>query len=465
MADRSSRSSLYVLEPIVRKLPEVRSPKRHISFKEKLMWSGIALIIYLVMSQITLFGLPGEAVNYFGDLQYVLASQAGTLMQLGISPIVTSGIIMQLLAGANILNIDLHHSRDRALFTGTQKILALIVGAFQASAFVFSGALGGGTSGLGLGMMSFLVLQLVIGVTVVLFLDETVSKYGFGSGISLFIAGGVSAAVFWQAFNPTTAGGVYGGAIPNFISSLMQGAPSALHGAFFRTPLPNMMGVIATLVIFLIVIYAVNVRVEIPLSYSRYGGMRGKYPIKLLYASVIPVILSSVVFTNVSIMARVTNISFLGRFSSGGSVTGGLYYYLTPPSGINQLMQEPFRALIYLAILVLFCMGFAWLWVQMTNMAPSDVADQLKRSGMSIPGFRRDTRIMENMLSRYITPVTLLGGAFVGALAAGADFLGALGSGTGILLTVSIVYRLYQELAREQLSEMFPAARRLLGES
>ncbi len=460
MAGAPDRSSLYALEPLIQKFPEVKSPKRHIPFKKKLMWSAFALIIYLVMAQIPVLGV-GEALNYFGDLQYVLASQAGTLMQLGISPIVTSGIIMQLLVGANLINLNLQNTRDKALFTGTQKILALVVGTFQASAFVLSGALGQGSPMVLLGM----IIQLVIGVAAVLFLDEMVSKYGFGSGISLFIAGGVSMTVFWQAFNPLSESGIYIGAIPRFLQALAQGAPGALEDAFMRAGnSPDMIGVIATIIVFLIVIYAVNVRVEVPLSYSQYGGMRGKYPIKFLYASVIPVILSTVVFTNVSLLARATGWNFLGSFNTQGNVTGGLYYYLTAPQGIGQVLDHPLRALFYLAALVIFCMGFAWLWVQMTNMSASDVADKIKRSGMSIPGFRRDSRIMENMLSRYITPVTLLGGAFVGALAAGADFLGALGSGTGILLTVSIIYRLYREIAKEQLSEMFPAARRLLGD-
>lgn len=455
MSGQPSRSRLYALEPLVQRLPEVKTPKRHIPFKRKFIWSGLALIIYLIMSQIPLYGIVGEAINYFGQLQYVLASRAGTLMQLGIGPIVTSGIIMQLLVGANLINLDLQQPRDKALFTGTQKILALVVGTFQASAFVFSGALTSGTQSLG--TMVFLVVQLVIGVAVVLYLDELVSKYGFGSGISLFIAGGVSATVFWQAFNPTTVAGgeALGGAIPNFIAALRQGTPGALQSAFARGPgVPNMIGVIATIIVFLVVIYAVNMRIEIPLSYSEYGGMRGRYPIKFLYASVIPVILSTVVFTNFQILGRLL----------GDPVQSFATNYLQSPRGLGQVAQAPHQALFYMGALTLLCMGFAWLWVQMTNMGPSDVADQLKSSGMSIPGFRRDTRIMEKMLTRYIKPVTLLGGAFVGILAASADFLGALSSGTGILLAVSIIYRLYEEIAQEQLSEMFPAARRLLGE-
>lgn len=454
MSERPIRSSLYALEPLVRKLPEVEVPKRHISFNEKLLWSGLALVIFLVMGQIPLYGIVKERlVNVFGGLQFVLASRTGTLMQLGISPIVTAGIIMQLLVGANIVDLDLSHRRDKALFTGVQKILAIVVGTFQASAFVLSGAFG--TLGaLGTGMICFLILQLVIGVLAVLYLDELVSKYGFGSGIGLFIAGGVSMTVFWQAlgFNPFTWTPT--GAIPKFIAL----------GDFWGRP--SMMGLIATIIIFFIVIYAESMRVEIPLAYSRFGGMRGRYPIKFIYASVIPVILSMVLFTNVRILAMVTGWSPLGTFD-GGTPTGGLYYYLSSPRGIhgvNGVAADPIRAVVYIGILMGACMAFAWLWVQMTNMGPGDVAQQLKRSGMSIPGFRRDTRIMENMLGRYITPVTLLGGATVGALAAGANFLGALSSGTGILLTVSIIYRLYQEISRERVAEMFPAARRFLAE-
>jgi preprotein translocase subunit SecY len=450
------RSKLYVLEPVVRKLPEVAVPKRHISFKEKFIWSGLALIVFLIMTQIPLYGMTGPAQNWFGNLQYILASRSGTLMQLGIGPIVTAGIIMQLLVGAKIIKLNLSEPKDRALFTGVQKMLAIIVGIFQAAAFVFAGAFTSGGA-LTMARAMFLIVQLVIGVLVVIYLDELVSKYGFGSGISLFIAGGVAATVFWQAFNPFSSAaypGQLAGAVPNFAVALASGAPGMMGDAFFRTFEPNMIGVFATIAVFFIVVYAESMRVEIPLAYSRFGGIRGRYPIRFFYASVIPVILSLVLFTNFQIIGRIV----------GGPVQGFVGTYLTSPQGLSAVGADPVRAIVYMLILMGTCMAFAWLWVNMTNMGPRDVAQQLHRSGMSIPGFRRDIRVMERVLSRYITAVTLLGGAAVGALAAGANFLGALSSGTGILLTVSIIYRLYQEIAREQISEMFPAARRLLGE-
>jgi len=457
-----------VLEPLVDKLPEVEVPKRHISFRERFVWTGFALAIFLVMTQIPLYGLHGQTVeSLFGLYRYVFASHAGTIMELGIGPIVTAGIIIQLLVGSKIIGLDLAKPEDRALFTGVQKFLAVLVGIFMAAMYAFGmypsrfGAL------LTTGESLFIILELSIGVIAVIYLDELVSKYGFGSGISLFIAAGVSAEIFVAAFNPLTSKvlpGQLSGAVPNLIQTMITGG--SLSDSLFRTAAPSMWGVIATVIIFLIAVYAESMRVEIPLAYGRFGGTRGRYPIKFLYASVIPVILAGVLFMNVRLFAGIfynRGYTFLGTFDTRGNPISGLVFYTDAPNGINQVMQTPLRAVTYLVVLVVLCMAFAWLWINMTGMGPRDIAEQLDSSGMLIPGFRRDIRVMEQVLSRYITVVTILGGAVIGALAATADFLGALGSGTGILLTVGIIYGLYEEIAREQVAEMFPAIRRFFG--
>ena len=436
------RSRLYALEPLIRRMPEIAVPKRHVSFKEKFMWTGLTLIIFFIMTQVPLYGIPGgqRVSEVFGQLRFVLASHVGTLMELGIGPIVTAGIIMQLLVGSKIIGLDLTKGEDRALFTGVQKLLAVLMGIFQAGMLVIAGHYGVGISS---PAGVFIVVQLTLGTLVVIYLDELVSKYGFGSGVSLFIAGGVAMTVIWQALNPST------GAIPNFIGSALGGGN--LVEEFFRTGLPSMMGVVATILVFLIVVYAEGMRIEIPLAYGRFGGIRGRYPIRFLYTSNIPVILAMTVFANLKIISALLNIPWLST-------------YTTPPNGIFDTMNDPLRAAIYMAILLLLSIGFSWLWVNLTGMGPRDVAQQLDRSGMLIPGFRRDIRVMEWVLGRYIMPAAVVGGAFVALLSGVADILGALGSGTGILLTVGIVYALYQEIARERVSEMFPALRTFLGE-
>ncbi len=481
------RSRLYALDPVIRKLPEVSVPKRRIPFKERFIWTGLALVVFLLMTQIPLYGIakaepfvdtngngtfdfidtngngimdPGETPleeftdlngngvwdrgtrDFFGQLRFVLASHSGSLMELGIGPIVTAGIIMQLLVGSKIIGLNLSENEDRVLFTGIQKLGAVVMGIFEGAMLVMAGTYGRDISLLTpAGML--IIFQLTLGAIVVIYLDEVVSKYGFGSGVSLFIAGGVATTVIWQALNPVT------GVVPNFLGIVIGGGD--VLSSFIRHNLPNMVGLIVTIIVFLIVVYAESMRIEIPLAYGRFGGIRGRYPIRFLYTSNIPVILAITVFANFRIFASLFNAPWLA-------------YYTNAPNGVFQVAADPIHAIVYVTILVLLCMGFAWLWVNMTGMGPRDIAEQLDRSGMLIPGFRRDTRIMEWVLSKYIMTAALLGGAFVGFLSAGADFLGALGSGTGILLTVGIVHSLYEEIAKEQVAEMFPAVRGLFGE-
>jgi len=124
---------------------------------------------------------------------------------------------------------------------------------------------------------------------------------------------------------------------------------------------------------------------------------------------------------------------------------------------------DPIRALGYAAILIAFCAIFSVIWLEVGGLGPSTVAKQLVDSGMQIPGYRRSAKPIEMLLKRYIPAVTVLGGIIVGLIAASADFLGAFGSGTGILLSVGILYQYYQILLREQAAEMYPALRRFIG--
>src|SRR5438094_8079631 len=96
---------------------------------------------------------------------------------------------------------------------------------------------------------------------------------------------------------------------------------------------------------------------------------------------------------------------------------------------------------------------FAKFWIMTTNMGPEDVARQIESSGMQIPGFRRDPRILRRVLDRYIPVVAVISGASVGALAAGADMIGTVGnaSGPGVLLSAGIMVQMYEATGRKQL--------------
>lgn len=445
-----------IIEPIFSLLPQVRSPTYRVPFKEKLKWTGVILILYFTLSVIPLFGLSPTAVDQFASLRAVLAGSFGTIITLGIGPIVSASIILQLLVGGKIINLDLSKPQDKAFFQGTQKLLAIIFTLFEASVLVLTGALPAIT---GSGLTWLLILQITVGGILIIFLDEVVSKWGFGSGVGLFIAAGVSSAIVVGSFNPLaspTTPGVPSGAIPHFIYSLTTGNPD-----------PSiLLPVIATIVVFAVVVYAESMRVEIPLSYGGVKGARGKYPLKFIYASNMPVILTSALLLNVQLFASMfQKIGFpiLGKVVNGQPING-IGYLLTTPNSVSLLFTDPFRILVFGVVFVSSCILFAVLWVELSGIGPKQVSKQLHGMGMQIPGHRSSRAHFEKILQRYIPAITVLGGAFVGFLAFGANLTTALGGGTGVLLTVGIVYKLYEEIAQEQLMDMHPMLRKFLGD-
>ncbi len=221
------------------------------------------------------------------------------------------------------------------------------------------------------------------------------------------------------------------------------------------------------------------------MSYAGYKGFRSRYPIKLLYVSNLPVIFASALFANVYFFSQLlwsqfgqpppgTNWFFqiIGDYNvtttaTGGTSVypvGGLAYFVTAPRNLQTVAGDPLQAAVYLGIVVAFCAVFSLIWLEVGGLGPKKVAKQLMDSGMQIPGYRRSERPIEAILKRYIPVVTVLGGIIVGLVAGLSDFFGAFGTGTGILLSVGIIYQYYELLMRERAAEMFPAFRRILGE-
>ncbi len=486
---------LKALSPFVRVMPEVKAPDREVSFKEKAVWTIVVLLIFLVMSHMPLYGVDAtEGTDYLWAMRVILASTRGTLMELGIGPIVTAGLVMQLLSGSKIINVDFGDPEDRALFTGGQKVLALFMTAFQALAYIMGNAYGQLTA-----EESVLVfIQLFTSGVIVILMDELIQKgWGLGSGVSLFIMTNVAGQVIFNMFNVTEFETVIGDApvgYPQDYTNLPKGIIAAVIQNIMRVAgvggdtfpavdvswlvfrngfNPSLFTLGVTFLIFGAVIWLESVRVEIPLQYAKYRGMKARYPIKLLYTSNIPVILAQALYANVLFFGQIiysnwnpngTNplLNLIGTFhkdpgSSRMIADGGLAYYITPPQGIFGIMQEPLGLLhvaFYAGAMILLCWGFSKIWVDISGIAPRDVSRQLLGSGYIVPGFRRSERVLERLLERYIPVVAGLGGFLIGILAATADILGALASGTGILLMVSIIKQYYETLAKEQLAGM-----------
>jgi preprotein translocase SecY subunit len=459
-------------------LPEIPKPQKKPSLNERFIWTALALIIYLVMSITPLYGFGGNRQNDpFAFLRIIFASTQGSLMELGIGPIVTAGLILQLLVGSEIIKLDMGNTTDRALFGSATKFLTFIVIAAESGAYILGGALGVLSSTQG----AVIFVQLFIASVIVLLLDELIQKgWGIGSGVSLFILAGVAQTVMWYTFSPfpvtpssgSTQTQIFG-FFPALISSFFSNNLASIVVRDYR--FPSLLTFILTLAMLLVLIYIEGIRVELPITSIKYKGFQGVYPIKLLYVSNIPVILVSALGANVAFFTKLLYNNFggtpggwlryLATYDASGNPTAGLVYYITPPRGLDQTLADPIHSVIYVAYLVTLAVFFARIWVEIGGLNPRAVAKNLMDAEIQVPGFRRTGLSLEQMLNRYIPALTIIGGLIIGLIASVSDLFGVFGSGIGILLMVDIILQYYQMLVKEQLEETAPRLAGLLGQA
>ncbi|MCK4717302.1 MAG: preprotein translocase subunit SecY, partial [Thermoplasmata archaeon] len=378
-------SKLYGLRPITDRLPAVKRPEGvHVHFKTKMFWTIGILILYFILTNVFIYGLDqATTVDVFASYRAILAGAQGSLMHLGIGPIVTGSIIMQLFTGAKIINLDLSNEQDKATYQGVQKLIVIIMifveavpqvyGYLNPSTSFVSGMDGLWSGNGGMLAKTFIVVQLFIGSYLVFLMDETVSKWGIGSGISLFIAAGVSQAIFtgtlnWMPANSAEIMSVANppaGAIPKTFylithSSASQMAGGGIEQLILQPPNP-LIALVGTIVIFLLVAYVESARLEIPLAHESGRGSRGRYPIRLIYASNIPVILMGALLANVSMFSlllwshpTMQNLPLVGQkwwigayLPQSNEPISGIAWYLQAPKGLYEwllpLMSERYQ--------------------------------------------------------------------------------------------------------------------------
>ncbi len=492
------------------RLPAVVKPAMKLTFSQKLLWTGAILVLFYVLGSINAWGVDSGAIARFDFLEIVFGSKFGSIITLGIGPIVTASIILQLLVGSKILGWDTKTPEGKAKFMGTQKILAIAFCFFEGAAYVLAGAVPP-IAGSGAEVALVVILQLAAGGILILYMDEVVSKWGIGSGVSLFIAAGVAKTIILRVFNPLTASGG--------IPTAEEPASGLLLGmmAYFAAGQPgqaiiSLFPLLATITVFVIVLFAQGMRIEIPMAitlpYGRFGSRR--WPLRFIYTSNIPVILVAAVLANLQVVIRTLasrGLTFLGTYDTQGVPLSGLALFLTIPSSVSLMAitvtaglaalasallaaaylkkwvmrstavgavaglligsllvtamglpevaaMDWARVSAYMMIMVLGSVIFSMFWIQTSGMDARSVAEQFKVSFLTIPGFRRDPRLIESVLQRYIPAITVMGGAFVGFLASFADMTNAIGTGTGILLTVMIVYQFYEQISQQHGSEL-----------
>ena len=464
------RRIVSVAEPYI---PQVPKPKKKLSLQMRFVWSGLALLIYMIMSQTPLFGATTPEFDFLEFARVIFASQQGTLVELGIGPIVTSGLLMQLLRGSDILKFDFKKPNERAVFQTATKLVTYIVIVGES---VVYGIAVYGPNITDPTILYILVGQLMAASIIIMFLDELIQKgWGIGSGISLFIMAGVAQQILWSMFSPLPAGdGGTVGIIPYIGQSVLGGD---LSNIFFRfNQLPSIFGLCITAGVLLILVYVQGMKVEIPLVSTKYRGFSAVYPIKLMYVSNIPVILASALTANAVFLGQLLWANFnlrnaspfmniIGQFdpTSPSTPIGGIIYYITPPRGLDVAAQDPLRAALYILFMVGIVVVFGRLWVELGGLSPKSAAKNLLDADVQVPGFRRSNQPIETLLNKYIPSVTIIGSIILGALAGFSDVLGVFGSGIGVLLMVDILINYYNQLVREQVEVVMPRLGALLG--
>lgn len=481
--------ALEFLDKVARFIPSIRGPATPLSLREKMMWTGMILGVYFLLYNTYAVGVNQQAISqpFLQLISIIFAAKIGSLITVGIGPIVLSSIILQLISGSGILNIDMNDPAQKARFQTLQKLAAIGLAVVESLIFVMTGYVPITSSA----VLGIVVLQMAIGALMIIYLDELMTKWGVTSGINMFIASGVSYAIVAGTFRIL---------LPEAASAIASGGTTALSSAILAFgPL------FFAIIVFLVSIYVYQMKVELPLAFEQFRGIGGRLPIPFLYVSVLPVILASSLELSLTVWFRFFagvqgTFANLAKFiafyqpqavTGGGTsltLTGGLVYLISPnfplpysaayggvgdygtyfsylvthvsnlylPWGGMVLVPEYVHVILYTLVLVVLCVVFGRFWVELTGQSPKKLAEQLGGQGWQIPGFRRDPRIVESVLNKYIPTLTILGSIFVGLLAAVATLTGAVGSGMGILLTVGIIYMLYQQLEQERLFETYP---------
>lgn len=471
-------------------IPEIRKPdERKVGFNTKMKWTLIVLAAFFVLANVPLFGLSSNSLSRFAYLAIILGTDFGSIISLGIGPIVTASIILQLLKGVDIIKIDTTTDEGRKFFQGVQKLLILFFIVFEAVIFVLMQGLQADP-----GFELIVIFQLILGGVAIFYMDELTQKWGFGSGVSLFIAAGVSWRIITQAFQFIDEQGrnclfsfktiPCSGKVLVLIQSVINRYPTELLSAAAA--------IIATVVIFLVIVWAQSLKVEVPLSFGRIRGYAIKWPLSFFYSSVIPVIFTAALIANVQLFAGIienaaapclagaavgsactglasiaSHFTWLGQFTQGQPISG-LAFWMGSTNILDLFIKGGFlpvfllQGITHVLFFVFLSTIFSIFWVKTSGMDSKSQAHNIASSGLQVAGFRQDERIIESILDRYIMPLTVMGGIAIGLLAALTDLLGALVSGTAILLVIMIMFQFYQNIAQQHQMDMSPMMRKFI---
>lgn len=367
--------------------------------RRRLIFLILALVVYRIGVYIPVPGIdtnvikqffqPDSAASGFMNLANMFSGGAlsnFSVFALGIMPYISASIVMQLLTHVIpfLEQIKKEGEAGRRKITKYTRYGALLLALFQA--FMISGQLAEQGAFFDPSLVTRLntTLTLATGTMFLMWLGEQITERGLGNGISILIFAGIVAN------------------LPGTLYDLLKSV-----GVTIPIPIALLILVIVVFVIFGVVFVERGQR-KILVNYARrqqgnkmVGGQSSFLPLKLNMAGVIPPIFASSIILLPSALVR--------GFSSTDSWWAKFATQLSP--------GEPVYTAIYAAAIIFFCFFYTALVFN-----SRETADNLKRSGAFIPGYRpgeQTARYIDKVLMR----LTLIGAIYITAVCLLPEFL------------------------------------------
>lgn len=453
-------------------LPEIELPGDRPSLDEKVIFTiGSALLF--IMSQLPIYGLikdaPLQMQDPYPGLRPLFALEQGTLLELGLLPIITAAFAWQLAAGLKCINVNLNFAQDRELFQSAQKLTAFALAVVFAVGLIASGyydlVLRGVTDeSVPYGTYALIFTQIVGWNFFVTLICEVIDKgYGFGSGALCFVALNAATQVVRDLVGLESVSTVPGGETQTYgvVTYLIKALFSmelslikeAVVGIFARSDFPNLPLVLVLVATGLATIALQNFRFELPIRSSKARGTANVYPIRLLYTGALPVLFAFTVLANVQLALHFASVavapfypvvaSILESRSESGAVVSGISFYFSTPASFATSVVSPIRAVVFSVTVLGLATAFAHFWAYISGSAPKDIAKQFKEQSIIIAG-KRDVSIAKE-LSRVV-PVASVTGAFtLAAVALVGELLGASGRTAAVTVGICAAFAVLED--------------------
>ncbi|QLL33859.1 hypothetical protein HG536_0F01840 [Torulaspora globosa] len=456
-----------IAKPFLPILPEIEISYEKVPFDDKIVYTICSGLIYL-FGQFPLAAISKDEVRVQDPLYFlrgVFGAEPRTLMEFGLFPIISSGLILQLLAGMKFISVNFKLQQDRELFQSLTKLFALLQYFVLANIFIFSGYYGENLSIVQIGLLN---LQLVGAGFFAILVSEIVDKgFGFASGTmtinTIVIATNLIADTFGVSQVTVDADGhkEAQGSVINLLQGMRSKHKTFLGGlvsAFNRDYLPNLSMTLIVLGIGATVCYLQSFRLELPIRSTKARGMNNVYPIRLLHIGGLSVTFSYVLLTIIHLLAFVL-IQLVARNDPTSIICKVLGHYetvnnllyvpsfplslLTPPrSFFSGLFQQPLTFAVYSGFMLFTGIWFADQWQAMSGTSARDIAAQFKEQGITLTGRREQSVAKE--LEKVVPVASTTGATLLALVTIVGEFLGLKGKAAGMVVGVATGFSLLE---------------------